>query len=145
MQILVHSVENYVYRYARANDIVQRRASKSPCWPKNLTTRTIFFHVTPFNALISPGAVFPDTSGGGPIMQMYEVKRPGPSYDRSETTPARSCGCSLYREPAGEGGRAVEHRALPPERETGCISDTRVPRLYTWHEQHTCLHSCVLS
>lgn len=44
-----------------------------------------FFRATPFNALISPDVVFPDTSC--PIMQMYEAKRPGPGYDRSETTP----------------------------------------------------------
>lgn len=43
-----------------------------------------FFRAIPVNTLIS--LVFPDTSC--PIMQMYEVKRPGPGYDRSETTSA---------------------------------------------------------
>lgn len=115
-------------------------ASKSPCWPKNLTTRTIFFHVTPFNGVISPGAVFPDTSGGGPIMQMYEVKRPGPSYDRSETTPARAPAgvvCIVNRR-----GRAVEHRTLPPEKETQDASLIRVclARIYTG----ACIRACSL-
>lgn len=100
MQILVHSVK-IMYTVPLLVTTLFSVASKSPCPPKNLTTRIFFFHATPFNTLISPGAVFPDTCSRDLIMQMYEVKRPGPSYDRSETTPARSCGCSLYRERSG--------------------------------------------
>lgn len=92
--------ENYVYCSARSNDIVQRRVKISVSAEKSYDTY-IFFHATPFNTLISPGAVFLNTCSRDLIMQMYEVKRPGPSYDRSETTPARSCGCSLYHERSG--------------------------------------------
>lgn len=42
MQILVHSVENYVYRYARANDIVQRRVKISVLAEKPYDTYNFF-------------------------------------------------------------------------------------------------------
>lgn len=95
-------------------------ASKSPCSPKKILRHVRNFFPLPLHHLtpLFPPVPCPRTRrvAEAPIMQMHEVKRPGPGHDRSETTPDRvpAAFYSLYRERREGGAWGGLERGKPP-------------------------------